>query len=185
MGRIYGEADCVITWLGPVPPEEDERVRDLFTRMNRMIGQLKYRAAFLRQKQHATPLEPMHVRIDHRFSLRVGIDFLDYITPKSYWTRTWIVQEVVKASHLAIRCGTYEVGKQSLEMIQENQPLDPDPFLSLGSCFPAFYVPMQLFEQRRLLPGACKLWRRVIGESTLYYEVIDCSRSSRQNFRPL
>jgi hypothetical protein len=61
------------------------------------------------------------------------------------------MQEVVKASHLEIRCGPYEAGMKSLEMIPENQRLDPDPFLSLGSCFPESYVLMQLLEQRRLL----------------------------------
>jgi hypothetical protein len=68
------------------------------------------------------------------------------------------VQEVVKASHLAIRCGPYEVGIQSLEMIQELQ----DSNNLLSQYFFESSVPMQLFKQHRrfqeqAIPGEAAL----------------------------
>jgi hypothetical protein len=74
MGQIYGEADCVITWLGPVVPEEDERVRNLFTRM---IEQLKQRASVqqLALRYHAAFGHPMPIEIDDQFAPLIARDF--------------------------------------------------------------------------------------------------------------
>jgi hypothetical protein len=149
MGRIYGEADCVIAWLGPVLPEENHRVQILFTWV---IEQLKQRATLrllpLREHTAFGHLVPLGIDARHESHDRLwALEFLDYISTKSYWNRTWIVQEVVKASHLAIRCGQHEVGVQGLEMIEEL--LHRDILEPVSQVQVRLSVPMQILKQRR------------------------------------
>jgi hypothetical protein len=147
MGRIYKSADCVITWLGMVPPEEDDGVRELFTWMHEQLNQYgAVREVTL--GQHIGSVERSPPLRMGNYELLAAQLFLRYISTKSYWQRTWIVQEVVLASHLAICYGRYEIDVRGLEMIGKLQAGDSVLELQMS---PSSFVPMQLLEQRRRL----------------------------------
>jgi hypothetical protein len=87
MRAIYSEAQRVVSWLGPA----GESVAILFNTIRR----------------HHRTCTPVFVADGNcMFMYDQGIDgTLRYIIELAYWTRIWIVQEIVVATSLTLMCG--------------------------------------------------------------------------------
>ncbi|KAL6832013.1 heterokaryon incompatibility domain-containing protein [Trichoderma camerunense] len=79
MALVYSRATCVISWLGTLPQEYDEGCRALS-----QVSEVSCT----------------------RWSEREW-KALKYLSYAPYWTRVWVVQEVLLASHLTIWCGPF------------------------------------------------------------------------------
>jgi hypothetical protein len=84
MGRIYRQAREVHTWLGPAYPDSEEA----FDQLNRCL-----RGHFKWYKKHKA------------LSVTEMSWPLEILRQSSYWTRIWIVQELVLAQKITLRCG--------------------------------------------------------------------------------
>ncbi|KAK8001208.1 hypothetical protein PG991_013430 [Apiospora marii] len=79
MARIYRNADMVVAWLGALNPEQAENIRSL------SLDRGKNRGSWS-AKQWA------------------GLRYLSY---HQYWSRIWIIQEVLLASGMIVWCGCF------------------------------------------------------------------------------
>lgn len=95
MGKIYENASCVVAWLG---------LSDTSSRMA-----IEYFNNF----QPTIPKHTKHIFQGKEFySLDPEIDIPDEVVDaitsfcsREYWTRLWIIQELVIASHITLLCG--------------------------------------------------------------------------------
>ncbi|KAI1759582.1 HET-domain-containing protein [Hypoxylon sp. FL1150] len=81
MARIYRSADLVIAWLG-VPTPRDQRAVDLFS------------------QEHNTATRYPRLGAKQWYGFR-------YLSYHPYWSRVWIVQEVLFARNLTVWCGRH------------------------------------------------------------------------------
>jgi hypothetical protein len=87
MGKIYSNAENVISWLGP----GSEEIGRLFSVMtNNYITQL--------------PGTMKHVCFE-RYNLSAVYKAFQDLTSRKYWARLWTVQEMVLATTLTLMCG--------------------------------------------------------------------------------
>jgi hypothetical protein len=92
MGEIFSQAKCVITWLG----EADSHTSDFF--MDYMSNIDLYTGQVAREFISQVPKET--------FSKVRDTHLMDTIWGHPYWTRVWIVQEIVLAKEVVVLCGT-------------------------------------------------------------------------------
>lgn len=111
MARIYRQADCVRVWLGRAGPHNDELMRIL-------SGEVE----FLRQdssRSAQTKWSPNY------FSL------LTILLTRPWWTRLWVLQEVVLAQEAYLQCGFQSVPLRSLvktsEMLKNGSHFRDEP----------------------------------------------------------
>jgi Heterokaryon incompatibility protein (HET) len=137
MGKIYENATCVLAWLGLL--DDTSRIAT------------KYISGF------HIPYDgilPHHLIIDNE-----TMEALLLFCTREYWTRLWIIQELVVASHITLHCGRWvcswadfswffemagdQAGMQQLTPQMSNTDIDPE-FLPVMKS-----VPMNLMRERR------------------------------------
>lgn len=104
MGKIYEKASTVIVWLG--------EYHDLSSR------QLEAWAQFPRFPEFIKTASTSHSRYDGYFDSRFqpervlwpkgAFECMEYICSRPYWTRLWIVQEILLARSIVVYCGGIE-----------------------------------------------------------------------------
>ncbi|KAH7384948.1 heterokaryon incompatibility protein-domain-containing protein [Cadophora sp. MPI-SDFR-AT-0126] len=129
MGRIYQRASCVIAWLkpeadvdsgNPAPAEEAIQLAELLYGTSEPT-RYYYRpeAGYWRPSQY-----PLSGETSKRTNVPVtychpGWVALLSLFQKSYWTRLWILQELVLASHIVIQNGHLKMNWEALEHIHD------------------------------------------------------------------
>ena len=78
MRDIYSEAQSIIIWLGTAEPSDEEAFKELEAYDHHQLPRRRWR-----------PWEPWY-----------------RLFRKQYWTRIWIIQEIVVAKEAHIWCGT-------------------------------------------------------------------------------
>lgn len=96
MGLIYSEAVEVIVWLGI---EKDDSTLALKT-ISR--GARIYRDASNPSRADATPMK--NTVTQRKVAALVAL------TKREYWTRIWIIQEIIKAKSVLLQCGFMHIG---------------------------------------------------------------------------
>ena len=111
MGNIYRSAKIVIIWLGPVSPDKGEKIRKVFEWLNKCAvieqkdsrGELVDRHECLRSESSISGTETEYWV--EKTPLHLWNDLSEFVCSSTYWSRTWIVQEIVLAPRLMIQCG--------------------------------------------------------------------------------
>jgi hypothetical protein len=114
MASIYSQAQHVIVWLRELPDFE-----------------CKLALGFLQLIQENNPMEVVDhfFRMDYntRWGLQVWMGLRE-LALKRYWTRLWVVQEVLVASSIKVQCGLYCVPWINLKHFFEYLQLKPVRF---------------------------------------------------------
>jgi len=115
MSAIYRSAVEVLAWLGLSADPAD---RDLFESMNQCLSERQQR-----QESRKTSSDAWRC-----FSVSLGKDSERYaawlaLCNRSYWTRLWIVQELVLGKTARVICGAHEISLEALWKIWSNQPV--------------------------------------------------------------
>lgn len=106
MGRIYAAADSVYAWLGP-STLESQQVYDFVDRAHHM----------------------RHDRVPYSriYDSDLGaLNALDDIIDRQYWTRLWIIQEIVLAKRLWLFCGNKFIEWDDLPFIIAGRRPEPE-----------------------------------------------------------
>lgn len=114
MGQIYSSANSVFVWLGLHADGSEQYFRSLSSRSKPRLDS---------EAQRDTPSGD-----DSRLNEQAT-----HLYSRPYWSRTWIVQEIVLASDLTIFCGnrschwsTFVSGPSGYQERNPNDPLAPD-----------------------------------------------------------
>lgn len=99
MRQVYATAENVVVWLGPAT-EETNLVMDYITRHSSTISPNKTTG----WKYSQTKLQSLH----YIWNSKEAKAFL-MLCRIPYWTRVWIVQEIMFARHLFLFCGAKKV----------------------------------------------------------------------------
>ncbi|KAK5086752.1 hypothetical protein LTR05_003920 [Lithohypha guttulata] len=97
MGEIYSAADSVYAWLGPQTCKSD-KVFD-FVEQSRLL------------RSEGEPYWKIYN------SNSDALDSLEDITSRTYWTRLWIIQEIVLAKRLWLFCGSRLISWDDLQFV--------------------------------------------------------------------
>ncbi|KAK0129224.1 hypothetical protein ONS95_001159 [Cadophora gregata] len=126
MGQIYQRASCVIAWLGTDVSLEDSTLaatQEAFQLAELLYGTSKsdryyYRpeAAYWRPYQYASSVARPNVPITYQHPGWTGVFSL---CQRSYWTRLWILQELVLATRIIIQIGQLQLNWAALEHIHD------------------------------------------------------------------
>jgi hypothetical protein len=114
MTEIYKAATSVFAWLGPSANDSDEAIDAI-----EWIGEAAIKAGMLNLSREVMlkmwdpdpegVLESVRQPF-HALSERIGLNYpqraIKLLAERSYWNRTWIVQEFSVASYLIIACGS-------------------------------------------------------------------------------
>lgn len=104
MGRIYAAADSVYAWLGPS------------TLQSRQVYEFVTRAQDMR-----------HAKVSYSKiyeSDLTALDALNDIIDRQYWTRLWIIQEIVLAKRLWLFCGDSHIEWDDLPFVMAGRRPD-------------------------------------------------------------
>lgn len=108
IGQIFQKASKVLIWLGEAADGSDAVMKVL-------THGLTKRPAFARwvDKLKNTPERPRMYKFKRRWEDNLkDWDFTHHfllLCQRPYWTRTWVVQEIVLAKELVVHCGSYFV----------------------------------------------------------------------------
>jgi hypothetical protein len=114
MHRIYQFAKRVIAWLGP--PDE--------------YSGLAYSVMILMQKRHIKSASAVITSQVSKEGVSNEDDAFRMLMRRPYWTRAWIVQEMMSAQSLVIQCGSAVVPYARLE---ESHPSDAPAYFQSTS----------------------------------------------------
>lgn len=92
MGLIYSYAKSVFVWLGPQADGSEE----YFDFCNHILPELRY----LRSSAFGNVLGNVESDVTRRISAAIAA-----LQRRTYWTRTWIIQELVLTNSILIFCG--------------------------------------------------------------------------------
>ncbi|KAK8031355.1 heterokaryon incompatibility het-6 [Apiospora arundinis] len=119
MTRIYGEADSVAIWLGP--ESDDSQVAMNFTRHICGLADSPEKVdSWIEMESH----EPKFTALVNLFE-------------RDYWSRVWVVQEVLNARSVTVCCGDKSI---SWKLLQELVALMERHEEKLNLCFPPGFV---------------------------------------------
>ena len=99
MNRIYELAERVIAWLGP----SNDACNSAYWFMN------------LIQNPDIAPTAPVMTLSINNEGTHTELDSFGKLMNQPYWSRAWVVQEMMFARSLVIRCGSDEVPYSALE----------------------------------------------------------------------
>jgi Heterokaryon incompatibility protein (HET) len=102
MKEIYGRAYSVIAWLGP---EDNDSSR-----------LLEFAAAITDQQNPETRQRMTLQELERRTRFN---ETYQAFFERSYWYRTWIIQEIFSAKRLYIQCGPVVINWKSLEVLHK------------------------------------------------------------------
>ncbi len=92
-GKIYSNAQTVLVWLG-------EQHND----SNLVIDFISEVSSLSSQQNPSDPFSPYIYRGDGKYQVSAW-KAIDYLFRRSYWERTWIIQEIRLAHNVHIYCG--------------------------------------------------------------------------------
>ena len=110
MSRIYEKSVITFVWLGL--PSEDRRQARCLEFMAEMARSARKYTQVSPSSYHALTMfaeEYLNDRLTHRW-----MNLLE-LCRGTYWTRTWIIQEFVQASHLEVLCGMASLNWKDFE----------------------------------------------------------------------
>ncbi|KAL2672328.1 hypothetical protein Neosp_013032 [[Neocosmospora] mangrovei] len=98
MGKIYRSAKCVIAWLG----DADSHTQRAFDHLD-----------YLAKTPTLSSSETQLVSTNHSASIKGGGDGHCWesaikLFDRTYWNRSWIIQELVLPENVTVRCGGHE-----------------------------------------------------------------------------
>jgi hypothetical protein len=127
MGRIYGEADRVIAWLGyqhGISEHDSDIAMDALARLVQLSTKVGKEQIRIRRTKHKEEEQS-----DIGLSDNTGTAEFFLYTAESkavkdlatctYWYRMWIIQETQLASELVLYCGTKSVPASALLLYQD------------------------------------------------------------------
>ncbi len=126
MADIYSQAAKVVAWLGPSNVHIDE----LFDKMNRFqLDELRNRPDSMVETNADTGLEAFRIFLKESPEPR---EVVRDLTCRRYWSRTWIVQEILLACEVELVCGANTIHWDSWiylnqEVLVATSPSDSDP----------------------------------------------------------
>jgi hypothetical protein len=185
MGRIYQNAYCVVAWLGIA--DESSRIA------------MKYFLDFQPRRRDALYLQDVLPRLPIVIDSYI-IDAISSVCSREYWTRLWIVQELVLAERINILYGSWgcswhqfaiflDYARDNIILhshIDQNSSLEMDPGFSTVVRSQAMSIVHRrsLRRRPRLLVDLCKefgsskcegRWDKVFG---LRAFALDCCRDA-------
>jgi hypothetical protein len=138
MGTIYSRADHVVAWLGTPDQVKDDR------RSNRFVSDGEKAAIFLSRynvddgRQGSSeeqamlfwgipPLSSTDAAVaatdESYFSdMNLACSCVLHLCRRKYWSRLWIIQELVLAHRIELLCGQYKIQWNSLKKFFERPP---------------------------------------------------------------
>ena len=105
MGTIYQKAQLVLVWLGCPESEDVEKALEFLNFAERQFGD--------------TSVERKHQELFQDAGYRL-LKALGSIFRLPYWSRTWIVQEIVLAPTLVVCCGRRQIAWDALDFWTRN-----------------------------------------------------------------
>lgn len=102
MGRIYKQAQRSLLWLGPEQDDSDLAM-DVLTKWSNKDNEATRYAGFFEE------LEEKQSSSFSEFSLRVFHSLSSFFN-RDYWSRIWIIQEVVLCKEFLLLCGDKTIG---------------------------------------------------------------------------
>lgn len=103
MGQIYQQANRVIAWLGPSDKSSAVAIGTIAETADRFFIERYEGISMLNlQISNDFPCSPL-AEMDEK--LRACLAIEDFCLEKDYWSRLWIIQELVLATEIRIQCG--------------------------------------------------------------------------------
>ncbi|KAE9382189.1 HET-domain-containing protein [Stipitochalara longipes BDJ] len=112
MGGIYKGARCVVVWLGLVD-EDCVKALDILQSTEKYPGN-EY---FVRRPWFSTLSKKERALRKNRMLI---LESFRALSLRSYWTRLWVVQEILLASQLRVQCGEYNISWERLYSVYSN-----------------------------------------------------------------
>ena len=111
MGSVYARASSVLIWLGPETHDSTQALQDLET---------------LGQDKHFKELD-LYGKIDDDGQTWIPapaerINPLENLLKRAYWSRIWVVQEIVRAKNATVFCGTSSIDWETCVKVRNNWP---------------------------------------------------------------
>ena len=132
MGSIFSSAECVIAWLGTEHDESARAMRLLQTLSNKTTStELAMQSnsateSLQEQADHNSQPRPYMGRSHGRLHLNTDeLSALRSLCRREYWTRTWIIQEMVLARDVELRCGDHCAPLGALRDVLNPERADP------------------------------------------------------------
>jgi hypothetical protein len=114
MGKIYQGASVVIAWLGEASSETENALRSFRKSSKDLVSSMELRAIFLESVKSWSSLVELFQR--------------------PYWSRVWIVQELVLAQDLIFQCGRESIdGSDMAALVQLLDLFSPAEFFQSAS----------------------------------------------------
>lgn len=135
MGRIYDHASSTIVWLGvPSSDRTEIRAMDFIKEIVTMSKRIPA------EKLAQSLLNP---ECEHRWHTLLRM------CRHSYWSRTWIIQEFVRAPSIEVICGNASIAWNQFEVLLDL--LSREPYLSHRTITPLFRTrPARLTSRRQM-----------------------------------
>jgi hypothetical protein len=139
MGRIYERATRVVAWIGrelTAPDSEEDRINSLCDAsaikfINLIFGDIENNRYFRKSRWFSHDADGLHdLQNSHTELYTIATDpdwaSLLRLCQRRYWSRLWIIQELVLARSIVIQLGSFLLGWEALERFfyQTRLPLD-------------------------------------------------------------
>ena len=111
MGMLYARATKTLIWLGPESQDSAQAIEDL-----EQLSQDKHLSEVPFYGDHSGPSDAWLPAPTER------ITPLENMLKRSYWSRTWVVQEIVNAREATVFCGSSSISWEKCERVRDNWP---------------------------------------------------------------
>ncbi|KAI0972205.1 heterokaryon incompatibility protein-domain-containing protein [Xylaria arbuscula] len=110
MGTVYSRAAQVLIWLGPESHDSAQAFRDLEQlSQNKHFRELDFYGKLTEDGQWVpAPVESVFP--------------IENLLKRSYWSRIWVVQEIVRANHATVFCGKSSIAWDTCIQVRDNWP---------------------------------------------------------------
>ena len=115
MASIYKQARMVVVWLGWPGNALTDSVVTCQMALRFLQRTLDYVGQFY--DYCLVPESPYHWVNDERVKSRHIMSGLQSLSRKRYWTRLWVIQEVLLASQVQVQCGYYCISWKTLQRV--------------------------------------------------------------------
>jgi hypothetical protein len=174
MGRIYERATRVVAWIGrelTAPDSEEDRINSLCDAsaikfINLIFGDIEHNRYFRKSRwfsHDADGLQLWQNSHTELYNIATDSDWANLLRlcQRRYWSRLWIIQELVLARSIVIQLGSFLLGWEALEhfFFQSRLPEDPDLVKFRGDAVQTLSglrnsVPFKIYLQRNEKFGA-------------------------------
>lgn len=123
MAQVYSRATCVIAWIGRLEEQvhRDGIVSNAFDVANFVEYLAKQRQKRHRDESYSRDWSQYASVAAHKsLGNKAGWTMLLNFCRRSYWTRLWILQELVLASHITVQCDLVTISLSYLDLLLEH-----------------------------------------------------------------